>query len=113
MDTPTSAQIAVLALALAPGVAMAWSFDAQLKLQRRAIGGDAKASLFNRVTMAGLSMSLLLAAILAAKAFKDVVSYEAFMGATFFAAVITFALRLRSNSTVKTDARKDDARRLP
>jgi hypothetical protein len=113
MELPSLAQIAASALAVALGVAIGLSVHAQLQLQRRGIAGDPKTSLFNRITMAGLSMSILFAAVLVAKALSDTLSKEAFMLSTCVSAVAALVARLRSNSTVKRDARKSGARPLP
>ena|SRR5947209_144810 len=113
MELPSPAQVAVFALALGLGVGFELSLLAQIALQRRAIAGDTKASLFNRLTLAGLSMAILFGAVLSAKAFATVTGYENFMFASVFGAIVTFLARLRSNSTVKRDARKDGARPLP
>ena len=99
MESPSPIQIAVLGLALVFGVALFFSFRAQLQLQRRAIAGDSKASLLNRLTMAGLSMSILFGAILAAKALSGVVSKDTFIISAFIGFLAALVARLRSNST--------------
>jgi predicted MFS family arabinose efflux permease len=113
MELPSLAQAAIVALAIALGVGFAFSLLTQMALQRRAMAGDPKASLFNRLTMAGLSMAILLAAVLTAKTLSNTVSKEAFMLTASFGALSTLFLRLRSNSTVKRDARKSGARPSP
>jgi hypothetical protein len=113
MELPSLDQIGLYAAALGMGAALALSFHAQLKLQRIAVAGDPKGSLFNRVTMAGLSMAILFGAVVLSKAFPTAISYMNFMLTVFAGAAAMFVARLRSNSTVKRDARKNGARPLP
>lgn len=113
MAMPSLTQVGVFALALALGVAFAFCLITQLKLQRQAMAGQATASLFTRLTMAGLSMAVLFGTVLISKAFPDITGYENFMLTASFGAIATFLVRLRSNSTVKRDARKSSARPLP
>jgi hypothetical protein len=63
--------------------------------------------------MAGLGMAILFSAVVLSKAFATIVSYESFMLASSFGAIASFLVKLRSNRTVKRDARKDGARPLP
>jgi hypothetical protein len=113
METPLIGQAVVLALAVTLGVGFASSLTKQMTLQRGAIAGDPRGSLINRLTMAGLSMSILFGGVLAAKALSSIVSTETFILAASVGALSTLVMRLRFTSNVKRDARESGARPLP
>jgi hypothetical protein len=81
-----------------------------MTLQRGAIAGDPRCSLINRLTMAGLSMSILFGGVLAAKAVSNTIPTEAFILAASFGALSTLVLRLRFTSAAKRDARASGTR---
>jgi len=100
---PMLAQIVALFLALGLGVVLAVSFYAQVRLQRQARSGDPTASPFRRIVVAGISLAILVAAVLIGK--QTSLSYEVFMLVVFVSALAAFYVRWRSNSTPHTDAR--------
>ena len=87
-----------LLFALGLGIGLGLSFYTQIRLQRLATSGDARATLFRRITMAGLSFSILVAGVLFGKG--SAVMYEGFMLTMLASAAVTFIVRWRSNSTL-------------
>ena len=98
METPLIGQAVVLALAVTLGVGFASSLTKQMTLQRGAIAGDPRCSLINRLTMAGLSMSILFGGVLAAKAVSNTIPTEAFILAVSFGALSTLVLYQRGEA---------------
>jgi hypothetical protein len=97
-----------LILAVGLGVAFALSLWEQLRLQQLATSGAPGASLFKRVTMAGLSLSILLLAVLIGK--WATISYETFVFIAAGGAIAALVIRKRSNRTMDADARGSGAR---
>jgi anaerobic C4-dicarboxylate transporter len=110
---PALAEIGVLALAVMLGVALAFSFGVQQRLQTRARGGDREVPLAKRLTAAALSMALLFCIVILAKEMNALVPKNTTLLSGYAALFITLAVRWLSNRTVETDARKSGARGSP
>jgi len=89
------------AVALGLGIAFALSLTGQLWLQQIGTRKDPNGSLTKRLTMAGLSMSILFATVLATK--WSALSKEAFIFVAATGAIATLVIRKRSNRRIDTD----------
>ena len=110
---PALAEIGVLALAAMLGVALAFSFGVQRRLQTRARDGDRDAPLAKRLTAAALSMTLLVCMVILAKEMNALIPKNTTLLSGYAALFITLAVRWLSNRTVETDARKSGAHGSP
>ena len=104
------AEIGVLALAAMLGVALAFSFGVQRRLQTRARDGDREAPLAKRLTVAALSMTLLVCMVILAKEMNALIPKNTTLLSGYAALFITLAVRWLSLTAQSKPTRAKAAR---